>query len=85
MKVDRAPAPLDLDAAPDLTPTHGVRLTLAAGMVACRTDFLAIATRTRARLPRMTLDEVALLDALVHETLEALADLGAKLVRGEAP
>lgn len=56
-----------------LLPTEQVEKAWANAVAIARTKLLAIPTRARQRIPHLSLDEVALIEELVRETLEDLS------------
>lgn len=65
------------EAARELVPASEVREEVSAAFANCRTRLLEIPTRAKQALPHLTLVDVAALEAVVREALEALAEKAA--------
>lgn len=61
-----------------------VEIRWAATVVALRTGLLGLPTRAKQRLPHLTVADLGVLEALIRETLEELADRGTGSSNGDA-
>lgn len=63
-----------LEAARELVPAADVERAVVDMITSCKTRLLAIPSRAKQALPHLTLNDLAVIEALVRETLEDLAE-----------